>query len=252
MDETAYPIILAWQLRSYDPALAGSAYYTSHILPAASYNHDGYGETPSGGDYTGAGAGPLWPLLTGEYAQYQDLLGASVSPYVSDLQRFANPSHLLSEQVWDTGAPAGDTPGTPTMSMSALNWALSMYIQLIAAEYDQQNGISGLPGSPADVYSHYAASAHPAVTTSPSPPSQGQPVTVRYDGSLAASATSMTMHWGHDGWHGITDTPMTRQADGSWAATVTVPAGTGLNTAYFNQNAQWDNYGGANYNIAAR
>ena len=123
MDETAYPIILAWQLRSYDPALAGSAYYTSHILPAASYNHDGYGETPSGGDYTGAGAGPLWPLLTGEYAQYQDLLGASVSPYVSDLQRFANPSHLLSEQVWDTGAPAGDTPGTPTMSMSEIGRA---------------------------------------------------------------------------------------------------------------------------------
>lgn len=412
LDETAYPIILAWQLRSYDPALVGSSYYTNHILPAANYlvahgpytnmerweenagyspstiaaeiaglylaskiasangdtsheatfqsaadnwagqvtnwtyttsgpygnheyflrispagnpndsssvtiangggtynensivdngflqlvilgilpakdlhiantvavtartsvgesagsieealpdgvdffryNHDGYGETSSGGDYTGAGIGRLWPLLDAEYAQYQYRLGADVSPYVNDLQHFATSCYLLPEQVWDANPPAGDTPGTPTMSMSALNWALSMYIQLIAAEYNQQHGIGGLPGTPADVYSHYAGSATPAVTTSPSPPTAGQPVTVRYAGWLAASATSITMHWGQNGWQYITDTPMTRQPDGSWTTTVTAPGGTGLNTTFYNQDAQWDNNGGANYNIATR
>ena len=218
------------------------------------YNHDGYGETASGGDYTGAGIGRLWPILDGEYGQYQALLGGSVASTVSNLRNFATPSGMLSEQIWDTNPPSGDTPGTPTRSMSALNWSMSMYIQLIAEESAQQSGGGGgpLPGMPAAVYQHYAAAAVPAVTTSPSPPTAGQQVTVRYDGFLAASATSITMHWGHDGWQGITDTPMTHQADGSWTATVTIPAGsTGLNTAYFNQSGSWDNNNTANYNIGA-
>lgn len=218
------------------------------------YNHDGYGETASGGDYTGAGIGRLWPILDGEYGQYRALLGDSVAPRVSDLQHFATRSGMISEQVWDDSPPSGDTPGTPTMSMSALNWSMSMYIQLIAEQAAQQSGGGSgpLPGMPSAVYQHYAAAAHPPVTTSPSPPTAGQQVTVRYDGFLAAAATSVTMHWGHDGWQNITDTPMTRQADGSWTATVTVPAGsTGLNTAYFNQSGTWDNNNSANYNIGA-
>ncbi|MGE5132543.1 MAG: glycoside hydrolase family 15 protein [Gemmatimonadota bacterium] len=218
------------------------------------YNHDGYGETASGGDYTGAGIGRLWPILDGEYGQYRALLGDSVAPRVSDLRQFAAPSGMISEQIWDTSPPAGDTPGTPTMSMSALNWSMSMYIQLVAEESAQQSGGGGgpLPGMPAAVYQHYAAAAHPAVSTSPSPPAAGQQVTVRYDGFLAGGATSITMHWGHDGWQTITDTPMARQADGSWTATVTIPAGsTGLNTAYYNQSGTWDNNSSANYNIGA-
>ena len=35
------------------------------------YNHDAYGETPSGGDYDGRnGVGRLWTLLTGERGEY--------------------------------------------------------------------------------------------------------------------------------------------------------------------------------------
>jgi glucoamylase len=218
------------------------------------YNHDGYGETAAGGDYTGAGVGRLWPILDGEYGQYRALLGDSVAPRASDLQHFATPSGMISEQVWDAVPPSGDIPGAPTMSMSALNWSMSMYIQLIAEQAAQRSGGGSgpLPGLPSAVYQHYAAAAHPAVTTSPSPPAAGQQVTVRYDGFLAAAATSVTMHWGHDGWQNITDTPMTRQADGSWTATVAIPAGsTGLNTAYYNQAATWDNNNTANYNIGA-
>ena len=87
--------------------------------------------------------------------------------------------------------------------------------------------------------------------SSPSPAVAGQPVTVTYHGTLAASATSITMHWGHDNWLNVTDTPMTHQANGTWTATVTVPAGTGLNTAFVNQASTWDSNGGANYNIGA-
>ncbi len=215
------------------------------------YNHDGYGEPASGANWTGVGVGRLWPILDGEYGQYQYSLGRKVAPYVTDLQHYASPAGLLSEQVWDNAPPAGNTPGTPTLSMSALNWSLSMYIQLVAASFDQQHGIAGLPGTATAVFNHYAGAAKPAVTTSVSPPVAGQPAIVRYAGSLAASATAITLHWGHDGWQNVTDTPMVKQADGSWTATVTVPAGTGLNTAFQNQAGTWDNNGGADYNLAA-
>jgi glucoamylase len=224
------------------------------LLPDGSdfyrYNHDGYGETSTGGDFTSSGIGRLWPILDGEYGQYQDLLGNPAGPYVSDLAHYATASYLVPEQVWNLAPPAGDTPGTPTLSMSALNWSLSMYIQLVAATYDQQHSIAGLPGAPAAVVSHFAATTSEPVTTSPSPAVAGQPVTVTYRGTLAGSATSITMHWGHDNWQGVTDTPMTK-VGGVWTATVTVPAGTGLNAAFENQAGTWDNNGSANYNIGA-
>jgi glucoamylase len=236
-----------------DPNAGQSAGSLEQLLPDGMdfyrYNHDGYGETSTGGDFTGSGVGRLWPILDGEFGQYQDLLGKHVAAFVSDLQHYATPSYLIPEQVWDQAAPAGDTPGTPTLSMSALNWSLSMYIQLVAADYDQQNSISGLPGTPAAVYSHFAAALTEPVTTSPSPAVAGQPVTVTYDGSLAASATSITMHWGYDNWVSTTNTAMTKQTNGTWTATVTVPAGTGLNTAFYNQASTWDNNGGSNYNV---
>ncbi len=39
------------------------------------YNFDGYGETSSGGDYTGAGVGNPWPVLTGERGEYDVAVG---------------------------------------------------------------------------------------------------------------------------------------------------------------------------------
>jgi glucoamylase len=236
-----------------NPNAGESAGSLEELLPDGSdffrYNHDGYGETSTGGDFTGSGVGRLWPILDGEFGQYQDLLGNHVAPYVSDLQHYATPSYLIPEQVWDVNAPSGDTPGTPTLSMSALNWSLSMYIQLVAAQYDQQNGVSGLPGTPAAVYSHFAAATTEPVATSPSPAVAGQPVTGIYHGSLASAATSITMHWGYDNWTGTTNTAMTKQSNGTWTATVTVPAGTGLNTAFYNQAGTWDNNSSNNYNI---
>jgi len=215
------------------------------------YNHDGYGETSTGGAFTSSGIGRLWPILDGEYGQYQYLLGNHVAPFVTDVAHDATGSYLIPEQVWNLTPPSGDTPGTPTQSMSALNWSLSMYIQLVAAQYDQAHSIAGLPGAPAAVVSHFAAATVEPVSTVPSPAIAGQPVTVTYHGTLAAAATSMTMHWGHDNWQGTTDTAMTKQSNGTWTATVTVPAGTGLNTAFENQAGTWDNNGSANYNIGA-
>lgn len=60
------------------------------------------------------------------------------------------------------------------------------------------------------------------------------------------------MHWGHDGWVGVTDTAMTKQADGSWQATITVPAGSSFDMALHDQGGTWDNNGGRDYGLAIR
>jgi alpha-glucosidase len=171
---------------------------------------------------------------------------------VSDLQHDATASYQIPEQVWDVNPPSGSTAGTPTKSMSPLNWSMAMYVQLTAALYNQQHGTTQLPGMPIDVYNHYAATTAEPVTSSPSPAIAGQLVTVVYRGSLASTATAITLHWGHDGWQGVTDTAMAKQSDGSWTATVTVPAGSALNIAVHDQAGTWDNNGGRNYGLAIR
>lgn len=89
-----------------------------------------------------------------------------------------------------------------------------------------------------------------AVSSSPNPPVAGQQVTITYAGSLASGATSLTMHWGDNNWNGVTNTSMTKQSNGTWTATVTVPtAATVLNMDFYNQNNTWDNNSTYNYDV---
>ncbi len=79
----------------------------------------------------------------------------------------------------------------------------------------------------------------------------GQTATISYSGTLAASATSITLHWGYNDWSGITDTAMTKQSSGVWTASITVPSGaTVLNMAFENQSSTWDNNSSSNYNLS--
>lgn len=88
-----------------------------------------------------------------------------------------------------------------------------------------------------------------AVSASPCPVA-GQTTTITYSGSLASGASSITMHWGYNNWNGITDTAMTRQSNGAWTATVTLPSGaTSINMAFYNQSNTWDNNNSSNYNL---
>ncbi len=81
-------------------------------------------------------------------------------------------------------------------------------------------------------------------------PVHGQQTTITYYGTLASSATSITMHWGYNNWNGVTNTSMVRQPNGSWQAVVTMPSNaTQLNMAFFNQSNTWDNNNGNNYNL---
>jgi len=127
------------------------------------YNHDGYGETSTGADYTGAGVGRLWPIFTGERGHFaiakrcckaQIASGEKADPYLATMRAFANSSYMIPEQVWDNNAPPGDSPGTPTKSMTPLSWSMAEYITLLASSYSGQ-----VMDQPAIVKERYATSS---------------------------------------------------------------------------------------------
>ncbi len=318
------------------------------------YNHDGYGEHSDGSDYNGRGAGQLWPIFSGERGIYNVANGGSADASLMAMTAAENGSGMIPEQVWNTSAPAGYIPGTPTKSMNPLNWAMGEFITLLfsassnsiadvaslpisryvtnafqprsgnAADYDSSQLVQGKAltiyynGSltaNSHVYLHWgennwqnvvavdkpmvkradgfwqttisvptdatqinfafnndsgswdnngggnwntsisSAGPSPALATPvmsfPYVPVQGQQVKITYNGSLAGSATSITMHWGYNGWNSPADVTLTKQSDGSWLGSASLPqAANQLNMGFYNQSGTWDNNGGNNYNMA--
>lgn len=108
------------------------------------YNHDGYGETSTGADYTGAGVGNLWPVFNGERGEY-DIADGSTSGAQSQLaimQASAASDGQISEQVWGSSTAAsasgtGWTLGEPDNSATPLMWSMAQYVRLAA---DISNG----------------------------------------------------------------------------------------------------------------
>ena len=103
------------------------------------YNHDGYGQQEDGGPYVGWGKGRAWPLLTGERGHYEIAAGRDPTPYLAAMERFASPTGLLPEQVWDEA----DRPdlhmfaGRPTGSAMPLAWAHAEYVKLLRSAADR-------------------------------------------------------------------------------------------------------------------
>jgi hypothetical protein len=137
-------------------------------------------------------------------------------------------------------AKQGDGSWTATVTVPAGN-GLNTAFQNQSGTWDNNGGAD-----------YNLAAVNAPVSASTTPLAGGTNSTIRYAGTLAGSASTITLHWGHDGWQGVTNTTMTRQADGSWTATVAVPAGSVLNLGVFNQNSTWDNNNGANYGFPIR
>lgn len=97
------------------------------------YNFDGYGETSSGGDFTGAGVGNPWPVLTGERGEYDVASGnlTGAKSMLATMAGAANSGYQISEQVWggSTGT-GGFTFGQPDNSSTPLMWAMAQYVRL--------------------------------------------------------------------------------------------------------------------------
>ncbi|MDO8433066.1 MAG: glycoside hydrolase family 15 protein [Candidatus Binatus sp.] len=104
------------------------------------YTHDGYGQQDDGGPFIGSGRGRPWPLLTGERGHYELAAGRDPMPYLRAMERFANATQLLPEQIWDQP----DIPrallkyGAQTGSATPLMWAHAEYIKLLRSTADKQ------------------------------------------------------------------------------------------------------------------
>jgi glucoamylase len=103
------------------------------------FTHDGYGEQANGGDWDifptaeRQTFGRLWPILTGERAEYELIAGGDATPYLRTIAGTANDGLMLPEQVWDGRPPTGQ-PGSPlgegTRSATPLAWTHAQFIRL--------------------------------------------------------------------------------------------------------------------------
>ncbi len=170
------------------------------------YTHDGYGQQDDGGPFTGTGRGRPWPLLTGERGHYELAAGRDPMPYIRAMERFANATQLLPEQIWDQP----DIPdallkyGSQTGSATPLMWAHAEYIKLLRSTSDRQVF---------DLIPEVAA----RYLKSPRQPSSLQvwksnrhARSVARGGRLRILASeNFTLHWSKNEWHDVEDSDAT-------------------------------------------
>jgi glucoamylase len=202
------------------------------------YSFDGYGETSSGGDYTGAGAGNPWPVLTGERGEYDVAEGnlSGAQPMLQTMAGAANSGHQISEQVWGgTSGVNGFTSGQPDNSSTPLMWAMAQYVRLAVdisagADVDTPSVVSSclLHGS-CPVTGPVKETVN--VTVPVNTDASGE--TVYLDGNLSA------LGFGQADWasNGI---PMTRVSADEWTATVYAAASATLSYKY-DLGGSWSN-----------
>jgi glucoamylase len=167
------------------------------------YNDDGYGEHADGSAFDGTGIGRGWPLLTGERAHFELVLGNRdyAEKLKTDMENFAGKGGLLPEQVWDSQPiPEYELEfGRPTGSAMPLAWAHGEYLKLLRSL--QEGRIFDLPTQTVKRYlkdrtvsnlkawrfNHKIRSLQPGKT-------------LRIE-TLAPA----TLHWTTDDWHTIHD-----------------------------------------------
>jgi glucoamylase len=169
------------------------------------YNGDSYGEHADGSAFDGSGIGRLWPLLTGERGHFELAAGRrdSAERLLDALERFANVSGLLPEQIWD----AADLPdlelwrGHPTGSAMPLVWAHAEYVKLRRSLHDGR-----VFDMPAQTYQRYVVEG----TATPYAAWRfSEPIRTMTAGTTLRVETlaPADVHWGIDGWRQVRDEP---------------------------------------------
>jgi glucoamylase len=168
------------------------------------YNNDGFGQREDGGPYQGWGKGRAWPILTGERGHYELADGRDVKPFIQAMERFALPTGLLPEQVWDEA----DRPdvhmflGRPTGSAMPLMWAQAEYVKLLRSAMDRQV-YALLP----DVANRYLG-ARRACQLLEIWKANRQVSRVERGYTLRIQAPApFRLHWSRDDWQTAQDTP---------------------------------------------
>lgn len=184
------------------------------------YNHDGYGQREDGSPYRGWGVGRAWTLLTGERGHYELLAGRDPAPLVRAMERFASPTGLLPEQVWDEAARSRFhmEPGYPTGSAMPLMWAHAEYIALLRSVYDR-HGFDLVPEVAAR-YGSFREIRSPREVWKPN----RQVRAVRAGSALRVmSPAPFLLHWTLDDWRTVADTRATMTALGIGYVDIPVP-----------------------------
>ncbi len=106
------------------------------------YNGDGYGEQAiedEGAPWTveTKGKGRLWPIFTGERAEYELFAGTTEGELAPDrllrtMAGFANSGRMLAEQVWDRGHSTDYNWefAEGTGSATPLSWSMAQFVRL--------------------------------------------------------------------------------------------------------------------------
>jgi glucoamylase len=169
------------------------------------YNGDRYGQRDDGGPFHGWGVGRGWPLLTGERGHYELAAGRDTRPYLRALERFATPTGLLPEQVWDTASlpSAHLSLGRPTGGAMPLAWAHAEYLKLVRSARDR-TVFDRVP----EVAARYLGPARPprgrweVVKPNRCPRSAVEGVRLRF-----LRPEPFVLHAGWDGWRDPFDLP---------------------------------------------
>jgi glucoamylase len=202
------------------------------------YNFDGYGETASGGDFTGGGMGNPWPVFSGERGEYDVAAGnlTGAKSLLATMAGAANSGYQIPEQVWggSTGT-GGFTFGQPDNSSTPLMWAMAQYARL-AIDISAGKDVD----TPAVVTQCIQQGSCPVSGPVKETVSVTVPVntdasadTVYLDGNLSA------LGFGQSDWasNGI---PMTRVSADTWTATVYAASDASLSYKYDLGN-NWSN-----------
>jgi glucoamylase len=202
------------------------------------YDFDGYGETSSGGDYTGAGAGNPWPVLTGERGEYDIAAGnlSAAQSMLATMAGAANSGYQISEQVWGgTTGTGGFTFGQPDNSSTPLMWAMAQYVRLAADISAGRNLDTPAVVSQCVLQGNCPVSGSVKETVNVTVPvnTDASGATVYLAGNLSALGLGQS-DWAASG------IPMTRVSATRWTATIDAAAATTLSYKY-DLGGSWDN-----------
>ncbi len=167
------------------------------------YTHDGYGQRDDGGPFIGWGRGRPWPLLTGERGHYELAAGRDPRRYLAAMERFANSTQLLPEQIWDQP----DIPrallkyGYQTGSATPLMWAHAEYIKLLRSTsegrvFDMIEEVSDRymkPGRKPSRLRVWKSNRHVSSVFA------GERLRIQ-------ASQQFTLHWSKDEWQHVNDT----------------------------------------------
>ncbi len=202
------------------------------------YNFDGYGETASGGDYTGAGVGNPWPVLTGERGEYDvaDGNSSAAQSMLATMAGAANSGYQISEQVWGgTTGTGGFTFGQPDNSSTPLMWAMAQYVRL-AIDISAGKNVD----TPAVVSQCVQQGSFPVSGSVKETVNVTVPVNTDASGDTVYLAGNLSaLGLGQSDWaaNGI---PMTRVNATTWTATVNAAADATLSYKY-DLGGSWNN-----------